>query len=109
MRRHCAKERIPLWAPGDLNQTLTVLGVLPAAQLPRFNKGGTIRAPGIAVTAVRAEHSSIYVWRNPSTDREEAHYGANPLGTGTPEEYMKALGDTSAKVFPLKPGEKVEF
>ena len=27
---------IPLWAPGDLNMTLTTLGVLPPAQLPPF-------------------------------------------------------------------------
>lgn len=37
------------------------------------------------------------------------HYGANPLGKGTPKEYMQALGDAPVKVFPLNPGEKVEF
>ncbi len=35
--------------------------------------------------------------------------GANPLGKGTPKEYMEALGDAPVKVFPLKPGEKVYF
>ena len=37
------------------------------------------------------------------------HYAVNPLQTGTPEEYIKALGKTSTKVFPINPGEKVEF
>src|SRR5512141_223104 len=56
---------IPMWAPGDLNMALTTLGVLPPAQLPRYNKSGRVTPiPGIKVTAVRAEHSSVYVWRN---------------------------------------------
>lgn len=72
---------VPLRAPGDLNQTLTTLGVLPANLLPRMNKGGTIEpAPGIKVTAVRAEHSSIYVWRNPASNQDEAHPGGEPVG-----------------------------
>ena len=37
------------------------------------------------------------------------HYGAHPLGRGTPQEYMQALGDGSVKVFPMSPGEKIEF
>lgn len=36
------------------------------------------------------------------------HYGANPLGKGTPAEYMQA-GTGNTRVFALKPGEKVEF
>jgi L-ascorbate metabolism protein UlaG (beta-lactamase superfamily) len=72
---------VPLRAPGDLNQTLTTLGVLPANLLPRMNKGGTIEpAPGIKVTAVRAEHSSIYVWRNPASNKDETHPGGEPVG-----------------------------
>ena len=175
---------IPMWSPGDLNQTLTTLGVLPAAQLPRFNKSGRITpVPGIKVTAVHAEHSSVYVWRNPATDKDETHpggepvgfiielengfriwhmgdtgvfgdmkliaeyykpdlvllpigghftmdpedaafalrelirpkfaipmhYGANPLGKGTPAELAKALGNAPVRVLPLKPGENAEF
>jgi len=175
---------IPMWGPGDLNMALTTLGVLPGAQLPRFNKGGRIApAPGIKVTATRAEHSSVYVWRNPATDKDETHaggepvgylielengfriwhmgdtgvfgdmkwigeyykpdlvlipigghftmdpadaayalrelikpkfaipmhYGANPLGKGTPQELMDALGSAPVKVLALKPGEKAEF
>lgn len=37
------------------------------------------------------------------------HYAVNPLQLGTPEEYIKALGKTKTKVFPINPGEKVEF
>ena len=70
---------VPLRAPGDLNNTLMTLGVLPAALLPRMNKGGTVTpAPGIKVTAVHAEHSSIYVSRN--GERDETHPGGEPVG-----------------------------
>lgn len=175
---------IPMYAPGDLNQTLTTLGVLPPAQLPRFNKSGRITPiPGVKVTAVRAEHSSVYVWRNPASDKDETHpggepvgyiiemengfkiwhmgdtgvfgdmkliseyykpdlvlvpigghftmdpvdaafalrelikprfaipihYGANPLGKGTPQELLQALGNAPVKVLPLNPGDKAEF
>jgi L-ascorbate metabolism protein UlaG (beta-lactamase superfamily) len=72
---------VPIRAPGDLNQTLTTLGVLPAILLPRMNKGGTIEpVPGIKVTAVHAEHSSVYVWRNPASDKDETHPGGEPVG-----------------------------
>jgi L-ascorbate metabolism protein UlaG (beta-lactamase superfamily) len=175
---------IPLYAPGDLNMTLTTLGVLPAVQLPRFNKSGRITpAPGISVTATHAEHSSVYVWRNPGTGKDETHpggepvgyiielengfriwhmgdtglfgdmrlvasyykpdlvlipigghftmdprdaayalrelirpkhaipmhYGANPLGKGTPQELIDALGSSLVDVRVLKPGEQTEF
>jgi L-ascorbate metabolism protein UlaG (beta-lactamase superfamily) len=175
---------VPIRTPGDLAWTLGTLGVLPTNLLPRFNKGGVITpAPGIRVTATRAEHSSNYVWRNPTTGRDEAHpggeplgylielengfriwhmgdtdvfgdmklvaerhkpdlvlvpiggvftmgatdaafavrefirpryaipmhYGANPLATGTPKEFIDALGTAPVKVVPLKPGEAVEF
>lgn len=73
--------KIPLHAPGDLNMTLTTLGVLPGAQLPRFNKSGRITPiPGIKVTYVRAEHSSVYVWKNPVTGKDETHPGGEPVG-----------------------------
>ncbi len=72
---------VPLWGPGDLNMTLTTLGVLPPAQLPRFNKGGRIAPlPNIKVTATHAEHSSVYVWHNPATDKDETHTGGEPVG-----------------------------
>ena len=75
------RQKIPMYAPADLNATLATLGVLPAAQLPRFNKSGTITpAPGIKVTAVKAEHSSVYLWNNPATGKTEAHPGGEPMG-----------------------------
>jgi L-ascorbate metabolism protein UlaG (beta-lactamase superfamily) len=71
----------PLRAPGDLNNALMTLGVLPANLLPRMNKGGVFEpAPGIMITAVRAEHSSLYVWRNPASGKDETHPGGEPFG-----------------------------
>jgi L-ascorbate metabolism protein UlaG (beta-lactamase superfamily) len=176
--------KIPMYAPGDMNQSAALLGILPPEQLPRFNKGGTITpAPGIKVTAVHAEHSSVLVWKNPATGKDETHvggeplgfiielengfriyhmgdtglfgdikfiadyykpdlvlipiggnfsmgpvdaafairewlkpkavipmhYGANPLGKGTPAELVQALGASVTKVLAIKPGEKIEF
>ena len=167
-----------------MNQSAALLGILPPAQLPRFNKGGTITPlPGIKVTAVHAEHSSVLVWKNAASGKDETHvggeplgfiielengfriyhmgdtglfgdmkfiaeyykpdlvlipiggnftmgpvdaayairewlkpkfvipmhYGANPLGKGTPAELLQALGTSSTKVLALKPGEKAEF
>jgi L-ascorbate metabolism protein UlaG (beta-lactamase superfamily) len=75
------RHQVPLRAPGDLNQTLTTLGVLPPALLPRMNKGGTIEpVPGVRVSAVHAEHSSVYVWRNPATNKDETHPGGEAVG-----------------------------
>lgn len=72
---------IRLWGAGDLNMALNTLGVLPAAQLPRFGIGGTATpAPGIKVTAVHAEHSSVYVWNNPATGKPETHAAGAPVG-----------------------------
>ena len=72
---------MPLRAPGDLAQSGMTLGMLPAELLPRMNKGGTIvPAPGIKVTAVRAEHSSILVWKNPATGKDETHPGGEAVG-----------------------------
>ena len=72
---------VPLRAPGDLAQSAMTLGILPAKLLPRMNKGGTIEpAPGIKVTAVHAEHSSVLVWRNPATDKDETHPGGEAVG-----------------------------
>jgi L-ascorbate metabolism protein UlaG (beta-lactamase superfamily) len=73
-----------IYAPGDLNQTLTVLGVLPEAQLPRMNKGGPVAPfaddPAFKITEVRAEHSSVFVWKNPVTGKNETHVGGEPVG-----------------------------
>jgi len=37
------------------------------------------------------------------------HYGTNPTLKGTPEEYIRALGDAPVNVMPISPGDKVEF
>jgi L-ascorbate metabolism protein UlaG (beta-lactamase superfamily) len=37
------------------------------------------------------------------------HYGTFPPLKGTPEEYAKALGKTSTKVHPMKPGDTLKF
>lgn len=72
---------VPMYAPGDMNQTVGLLGILPANLVPRFNKSGTINpVPGIKVTAVRAEHSSVIVWKNPASGKDESHYGGEPVG-----------------------------
>lgn len=72
---------VPVRGPGDLLSTVMTLGVLPANLLPRLNKGGTVEpVPGIKVTAVRAEHSSVYVWRNPATGKDETHPGGEAIG-----------------------------
>jgi L-ascorbate metabolism protein UlaG (beta-lactamase superfamily) len=72
---------VPLRGPGDLLNTVMTLGVLPANLLPRMNKSGTVEAaPGVKVTPVRAEHSSIFVWRNPATGKDETHPGGEPIG-----------------------------
>ena len=36
--------------------------------------------PGIKVTATHAEHSSVYVWHNPATGKDETHPGGEPVG-----------------------------
>jgi L-ascorbate metabolism protein UlaG (beta-lactamase superfamily) len=73
-----------VYAPGDLNQTLNVLGVLPPELTPRMNKSGTIApfadVPGLKITMVKAEHSSLYVWKNPATGKDETHVGGEPVG-----------------------------
>jgi len=73
-----------VYAPGDLNQTLTVLNVLPPELAPRMNKSGTIApfadAPRIRITAVKAEHSSVFVWKNPVSGKDETHVGGEPVG-----------------------------
>jgi L-ascorbate metabolism protein UlaG (beta-lactamase superfamily) len=37
------------------------------------------------------------------------HYGTNPYLKGTPEEFVKAMGTSGIKVFPMAPGDKLEF
>ena len=37
------------------------------------------------------------------------HYGTFPVLKGTPQEYIAALGQTPTKVFPINPGDRLEF
>jgi L-ascorbate metabolism protein UlaG (beta-lactamase superfamily) len=37
------------------------------------------------------------------------HYGTFPVLKGTPQEYQTFLGQTPTKVFPINPGDKLEF
>ena len=37
------------------------------------------------------------------------HYGTTPQLAGTPAQYQEALGKSTTKVFPINPGEKLEF
>ena len=49
-----------------------------------MNESGTVApspdAPKIRITAVRAEHASAYVWRNPANNTDEVHVGGEPVG-----------------------------
>ena len=57
---------------------------LPPELAPRMNKSGSVTpfadAPNLRITAVHAEHSSLYVWKNPATDKDEVHVGGEPGG-----------------------------
>ncbi len=73
----------PAWGPAGLSQTLATYGVLPPELSPRFGKGGTITPwgpTGPKITAVRAEHSSEYAWKNPATGKDEVLPGGEPVG-----------------------------
>ncbi|SDC68455.1 L-ascorbate metabolism protein UlaG, beta-lactamase superfamily [Cupriavidus sp. YR651] len=73
----------PIYTGGGMGQTLVSLGMVPAALSQRFGKSGTIApfgAGGPKITAVRAEHSSELVWKNPTTDKDETHYAGEPVG-----------------------------
>jgi len=70
-----------LYGPADMVTPLITLGILPAELGHRFNKTGSVKpAPGIKVTAVQAEHSSLLVWKNPATDKMESHPAGEPMG-----------------------------
>lgn len=70
-----------LYGPADMVTPLITLGLLPAELGHRFNKSGSVRpAPGIKVTAVKAEHSSLLVWKNPATDKNESHPAGEAVG-----------------------------
>jgi len=70
-----------LYGPGDMITALTTLGVIPANLGHRFNKTGHVKPlPGIKVTAVAAEHSSLLVFSNPITNKLESHPAGEAVG-----------------------------
>ncbi|MDM0105528.1 metal-dependent hydrolase [Variovorax sp. J22R24] len=73
----------PVYNGGGMGPAIVSLGILPTAQVQRFGKSGTVApfgAGGVKITAVHAEHSSELVWKNPGTDKEETHFGGEPVG-----------------------------
>lgn len=73
----------PIYNAGGLGSTIISLGIVPAALAQRFGKGGTVTPfgpTGPKITAVHAEHASELIWKNPATDKEETHYGGEPVG-----------------------------
>lgn len=70
-----------LHGPADMISPLITLGIMPAKLTHRFNKSGSIKPlPGIKVTAVQAEHSSLLVWNNPATNKNESHPAGEAMG-----------------------------
>ena len=70
-----------LYGPADMVTPLITLGLLPADLGHRFNKTGSVKPlPGIKVTAVQAEHSSLLVWKNPATGKNESHPAGEAVG-----------------------------
>lgn len=70
-----------LYGPADMVTPLITLGMLPADLGHRFNKTGSVKPlPGIKVTAVQAEHSSLLVWKNPATGKNESHPAGEAVG-----------------------------
>lgn len=70
-----------MYGPADMMTPLVTLGVMPANLTARFNKSGYVNpVPNVRVTAVKAEHSSLYVWKNPTTDKNESHPAGEAVG-----------------------------
>ena len=70
-----------LYGPADMITPLVTLGILPADLTHRFNKTGSVKpVPGIKVTAVAAEHSSLLVWNNPASGKAESHPAGEAVG-----------------------------
>ena len=70
-----------LYGPADMITPMITLGILPANLGHRFNKTGHVTPlPGIKVTAVQAEHSSLLVHNNPATGKNESHPAGEAVG-----------------------------
>lgn len=73
----------PIYNGGGMGQAIVSLGMVPAALTQRFGKTGTVMPfgpTGPKITAVQAEHSSELVFKNPTTGKDETHYGGEPVG-----------------------------
>jgi L-ascorbate metabolism protein UlaG (beta-lactamase superfamily) len=76
------KNKVQVWAPAGLADTWAELGILTPEEAPRMNKGGTIKplGPDIAISQVRADHSSEFIYVNPDSKKREVHVGGEPVG-----------------------------
>ena len=73
----------PIYNGGGMGTILISLGIVPSTLAQRFGKSGTVAPFGPAgpkITAVQAEHASELVWKNPATDKDETHFGGEPVG-----------------------------
>ena len=66
----------------DMGHTFGTLGLIPYEQLIRFNKSGPIKplGDGITITMVRAEHSSEFLYTDPTSKAKTLHPGGEPCG-----------------------------
>jgi L-ascorbate metabolism protein UlaG (beta-lactamase superfamily) len=76
------QNKVPMWGPAGLADTLISLGIATNEEAPRMNKGGTITptGPGITISQVHADHSSDFVYVNPDTKKRETYNGGAPVG-----------------------------
>jgi L-ascorbate metabolism protein UlaG (beta-lactamase superfamily) len=75
------KNDAPMWGPAGMNQTLVMLGLMPAKLAPRMNKSGTIEPfPGVKITQVHAEHSSEMIVKDPATGKDASFAAGEPVG-----------------------------
>lgn len=72
----------PVVINADMGLTYASLGLVPAKQLIRMNKSGSVQplGPGITITMVHAEHSSEVVYVDPETKKQSVHPGGEPAG-----------------------------
>lgn len=73
--------KVPVYGPAGLMQSVVALGILPTEQVVRFGKSGTVTplGEGIKITQVRAEHSSELAHKN-AAGKDEVHVGGEPAG-----------------------------
>src|SRR5207302_328511 len=95
-----------VFGPAGRIQTMIDLVWLTAEQGEPFGNGGKVQplAPQTTLTQACATRE----WLKPKFVIP-IHYGTFPVLKGTPQEYMAALGQTTTKVFPINPGDRLEF